>query len=77
MNFPGIAMLSVLLLPLALALVWWHRFAVAYGAADDETAAAIGPPVEAAGNEARHRYQPPKAVCPSDFAVATLSKAGF
>jgi hypothetical protein len=80
MNFPGIAILSVALLPVALALVWCHRFAVSYRSrgfnVEFDDLAEDSVMVQAAKQPAS-RYVPPKAPRDRDYAVSVLSEAGF
>jgi hypothetical protein len=72
-------MLSVALLPIALALVWFHRYVVSYRSSDFDADldVAANEPVHAQAMPPPCRYIPPKAPRDRDYAVSVLSEAGF
>jgi hypothetical protein len=78
-SFPGIAILSAVLLPVALTLVWLHRFAVSYRSRDfdAELEGLVDDSVSGESRLPSGRYVPPKAPHERDCAVAVLSEAGF
>jgi hypothetical protein len=79
MNLPGIAILSVALLPVALALVWLHRFTVSYRSSDFdiELQRLADDAVITQARQPAGRYIPPRAARDREYAVSVLSEAGF